>query len=270
MDDPFCAVIIPLEEGDLRVELDVLANAELAGTLLEVLEEYGLRGVVGRPVNLLGEAVAVKRVRNVDTRTRIGVLKPGAADVVVLLEDGERYAGLLEPNPREDAGHPCADDDDAERNRGVLPPGGSAGVLALGREFFEQERDVVLRNRRAGHPRRNPEQRLFDGDLAGDLAVAEPLEGFEGDFLRLGLLGGRHTALLDARGNARRPQRFAEDREVAGSLGECRQQCREEGVFESCAKLVIGCDERLDGAADWHRCCLLLTAAGAAVLPRKG
>ncbi len=51
--------------------------------------------------------------RHVAGRARVGVLAPGAADVVGLLEDGEGIdAGLLEVHAHGDAGEAGADDHD--------------------------------------------------------------------------------------------------------------------------------------------------------------
>ncbi|GIW17245.1 MAG: hypothetical protein KatS3mg064_0402 [Tepidiforma sp.] len=271
VDVPLGPVVVPFEERDFRVELDVLPHAELPRALAEVVQQDRLGRVVRRPVDLLGERIAVERVRNVDTSARVGVLQPRAADVVVLLEDREGDAGLLQPDAGEDPRHPGADDDDLERERRVLLPRGRARVLPLRRQLFEQQRNVVLRGRRARHPRRDAEQRLLDRKrVRRDLPVAELLQRLERHFARLRLLGRRHPALLHAGRDPGRPERFAQDREIASGLGERRQERRQERVLERFAELLVGCGERFDGAADRHRCCLLHAAGSAAVLPGKG
>ena len=73
----------------------MVTNAELVDAAAEVGVQLGLRRVEVRPVVALGERVAVVVVGDVHPAARVGVLLPGAADVVVLLEDRVVDAGLL-------------------------------------------------------------------------------------------------------------------------------------------------------------------------------
>ena len=130
----------------LGAEPDVVAQAEVVGAATEVVEQHVLRREVERPVVALREGVAVDVVRVVDAATRIGVLEPGAADVVVLLEDDEVDAGLLQPVGGEQARHARADDDDAELGVGRdvgLVPGRAAAVFAEQRELLFEQRHVL-------------------------------------------------------------------------------------------------------------------------------
>ena len=123
-----------------------LAQAERVGAAPEVVEQHVLGREVQRPVVALRERVAVVVVRVVDAATGIRVLEPRAADVVVLLDDHERHAGLLQPVRGEQARHARADD----RRRGTsvvgrdvgLAPPGRAAVLAADRELLFEEREV--------------------------------------------------------------------------------------------------------------------------------
>ena len=76
------------------------AEVERVGAPPEVVEQHVLGGEVQRPVVALRERVAVVVVRVVDAAARIAVLEPGAADVVVLLDDHERHARLVRAGAR--------------------------------------------------------------------------------------------------------------------------------------------------------------------------
>ena len=75
-------------------EPDPVPQPERVRAVAEVLLEHRLGRVVERPVVALRERVAVGVVRVVDATARVAVLVPGAADVVVLLEDD-----VLAPRP---------------------------------------------------------------------------------------------------------------------------------------------------------------------------
>ena len=110
-----------------------VAQVERVGAAAEVVEQHVLRREVQRPVVALRERVAVVVVRVVDAATRIRVLEPRAADVVVLLDDDEVDARLLQAVRGEQARHARADDDDVEVDVGrdvALVPAGRAPVLA--------------------------------------------------------------------------------------------------------------------------------------------
>ena len=164
-------------ETHLGREADVLAQLERVGAAAEVVEQHVLRREVERPVVPLRERVAVVVVRVVDAATGIGVLEPRAADVVVLLDDDEGDAGLLQPVRGEQPRHARADDQhdevDAGRELVGLPPR-RAPVLAAVRELLLEQREVVrhlraadgvlhdleqLRRRRAAAPGRQPPSR---------------------------------------------------------------------------------------------------------------
>ncbi len=93
---------------------DVLPQAELVDAAAEVLEEHLLRREGLRPVDGLEERVAVEVAGDVHPAAGIGVLEPGATDLVVLVEDDHVEARLDEPVRRHDARHARTDDGDAE------------------------------------------------------------------------------------------------------------------------------------------------------------
>ena len=100
--------------GDLGLPPHVRPDAVLVHHAFEVGLQFGLFGEEVRPLVGRLEAVAVEVISDVDPRARVGVLVPGAADARVLLDDGERNAGLLEPDGGEQSRLAAADDDDGE------------------------------------------------------------------------------------------------------------------------------------------------------------
>ena len=89
----------------LGAEADEGPQAVLVGDAAEVVEQHLLGGEVLRPVVALREGVAVEEVRHVDAAARVGVLEPGAADVVVLLQHHDLDAGLVEAVGGHQPGH---------------------------------------------------------------------------------------------------------------------------------------------------------------------
>ncbi len=144
---PSAAVVVVHGGADLGAEADEGAQAELVGTAAEVGQQRALRGVVLGPVVLLGEGVAVEVVRVVDPAPGIGVLPPGPADLLVLLEHDEGHPGLGQPMGGEQARHPSPDDGDGERTIGrhlVLVPGRCPAVVRRHAQLLLEERQIVL------------------------------------------------------------------------------------------------------------------------------
>ena len=81
----------------LGAEADVLAEVERIGGITEVVEQHLLLREALRPIRPLEERVAVQVVGHVDATTRVAILEPGAADVVVLLDDDVGHARLIQP-----------------------------------------------------------------------------------------------------------------------------------------------------------------------------
>ena len=107
-------VVVPGRLGDLGLPQHMAADVVLVHHALEIRLQFGLFGEEVRPLIGRLEAVAVEVVGHVDPRAGVGVLVPGAADARVLLDDRERDAGLLEPDPRQQSRLTASDDDDGE------------------------------------------------------------------------------------------------------------------------------------------------------------
>jgi hypothetical protein len=242
-DRPRGGSVVPRGRARLGAEADVLLHTEVAGAVAEVPVEHPLVGVVERPVVPLRKGVAVVVVRVVDSATRIRVLVPGAADVVVLLDDGVGDAGLLEPVRGEDARHAGADDQHGEVAVGIevgLAPLRAAAVVTPQRELLLQQRHVVV-HVGAAHDvlhdlhevvarRRRREQTVM---------VPEADERVEREVPCGGLLLGRHPALGEGEQVRIGTQVVAQQREVAGDVRERRQQRRDLGYGEVRAQLVV-------------------------------
>ena len=132
--------------GHLGGEADDVAQAELLGHALEVGEQVGLGREPRAPLVGLGEGEAVELVGHVDPAARVHVLQPGAADVGVLLEHGDRNAGLAQTVRRGQTGGAGADDRATETGAAVIVggadlvdvPGRGPGIAVEG-ELLEQE-----------------------------------------------------------------------------------------------------------------------------------
>ncbi len=73
------------------IQLDVTAQIETFGHVVDVVEDLGLGGVAFRPLplagKLVGELVGVLHALDVAARARVPVPEPGSADVAAGLED---------------------------------------------------------------------------------------------------------------------------------------------------------------------------------------
>ena len=169
-----------------------VAQTEGVGAPPEVVEEHVLGREVERPVVALRERVAVVVVRVVDAATGIRVLEPRAADVVVLLDDDELDAGLLQPVRGEEARHSRADDDAAEsgaRREVGGAPTGRAAVLAAVRELLFEKREVVGHLRAADRVLHDVEEVVVGRDGRGPApGVAVRDQRGERELARLGEL----------------------------------------------------------------------------------
>src|SRR5438876_2830023 len=100
--------------GDLRAEAEVADEVVLPRAVLHVVADLFLGGPQSRPVRLLLEREAVEGGRDVAGGARVGVVAPGAAQAVRLLEDRERVdAGLLQLDAEAEPREARADDRDA-------------------------------------------------------------------------------------------------------------------------------------------------------------
>src|SRR5207244_13324690 len=100
--------------GDLGPEPDVANDVVLPRAVVHVVADLCLRRPLPRPVRLLLELEAVRERRNVAGGSRVGVVTPGAAQAVGLLEDGEGLdPGLLQLDGETEAREAGADAPDA-------------------------------------------------------------------------------------------------------------------------------------------------------------
>ena len=104
---------VPFQVGDLRAEADAVAEAVAVGDVLQVRPDLGLAGEQPRPVRVGGEGERVEVALHVAGAAGVGVVAPGAAEALPLLQHQEvGAAGLGQPHRRPQPGEPAADDDD--------------------------------------------------------------------------------------------------------------------------------------------------------------
>ena len=126
VDYPFARRFVPGQGFDLGLELDVLAQVEIVGDPVEVfhiLPPFAERVRIGE---IDAEQMRVGPAGRIDARAGIAVFPPGAADALVLLDDGEREPGLAQLQRGVQPAHAGTDDRDGEvlqpRGIGRLPP----------------------------------------------------------------------------------------------------------------------------------------------------
>ena len=186
-------------------------------------------------------------VGDVHPAAGIGVLLPGAADVVVLLEDREVDAGLLQAVGGDDPAHPGADDGDVERPvRGQLvsAPLRGAQVVAVQCQLLDEHLHVLVHRHAAGE---ELDDRLQVGIVVDRrrAVVAEPAEHLGGQVTdRLLLLRGEAGLLRVGEQQRVDAQLGAQQRQVAGDVRQRGQQRRQIGVSSlariSSLRAVIG------------------------------
>jgi len=114
LDPPALPFVVPIGRLDLLAETDVRHDAVADGALAQVVPDLVAQREGARPVRVRGERERVQVRGHVALHARIGVLPPGAAHVVGLLEHDEVVDALLpEPDRHAEAGKAGADDRDA-------------------------------------------------------------------------------------------------------------------------------------------------------------
>ena len=115
-DIPAIAVFIEDRRGDPGGELDVAAQIELVGDIVEIALGLGLRREMLGPVpvveQLLAEGIAVGIALRIEACAGIAVPVPGAADAGARLEHADAQIALPQPVELVEAGHAGADHDD--------------------------------------------------------------------------------------------------------------------------------------------------------------
>jgi len=92
--DPLLTALVPLQGGDLGLELDLVVNVVGLGGLFEVGVDLVLVDKLFGKVIVGGKGVAVEVGGCVGLTARVGVAEPGAANVGLELKDG--VGGQLE------------------------------------------------------------------------------------------------------------------------------------------------------------------------------
>jgi hypothetical protein len=240
---------------------------------LEVGLQLGLLGEEVRPLIGRLEAVAVEVIADVDAGTRIGVLPPRPTDAGVLLDDRERDAGLFQPNARQEAGFPAADD----HHRKVIGRGAPdrPSVAAVELHLLEQHRHVLGRNRLANQPLHHLLQQLR-ADRLGFRAAAVAVVGdhLQRDLAHRGLVLLGHVALHLVEEQPRGLEVAANQAWVARHVDQRQHQRRDADIQQRLRDLVVGCRKRLPCMwvahrsvlsrrnADWNMFQKSMTAAG--------
>ena len=105
------SAVVPGGVEHLEAEADVAQHAVLLGASPEVGLDLGLGRVGLGPVRVGCERERVEVRRDVAAAAGVGVVAPGAADVVGPLEDDVLDVPIGEPDRGGEAGEPRADDD---------------------------------------------------------------------------------------------------------------------------------------------------------------
>ena len=107
---PACGPLVPARLGQGGAEAQMRREAAPGDDALEVGEDVGLRGEGALPVGFRLRRDGIEVRRDVAGAAGIGVVAPGAADAVGLLQDQERDAPPLEAQRHDQAGEAAADD----------------------------------------------------------------------------------------------------------------------------------------------------------------
>ena len=114
-DVPAPRLLTPVRGTHAAPELDVAAQVELVGDMVEVFQRLRLRREMLGPVplvqQLLGEGVAVGIALRIEARAGIAVPVPGAADAGAGLEHAHLHAELAQQMKLVEAGDAGPDDD---------------------------------------------------------------------------------------------------------------------------------------------------------------
>ena len=214
---------------DLGREADVRAQLEAVGDVLEVVVQLVAQREVLRPV-VGRERERVEVVRRVDPGARVVVVPPGAAHRLVLLDDREGDAQLLEVHGRADARDAAADDQHPEALRHV-----EAALVLVGEVQAELRRHhvAVLAGHRFAHGARQHLDEQLGRGLGDRHGPAGPpgQDGLERGLpdLLLDVLGEAGVVVVAHAAAARRPVGRLQPAVLAGHLEQHHQQRRDVG-----------------------------------------
>ena len=243
---PRRGVVVPRRLGDLGLPPHVPADVVLVHDGLEVGLQLGLFGEEVRPLIGRLEAVAVEVIADVDPRAGVGVLVPRAADACVLLHDGERDAGLLEPDAGQQSGLAASDHDDREVVGRRLADRTALGVAAVELHLLEHHRHVLGRHRLADQPLHHLLQQLgADGLGFRAAAVAVVGDHLERDLADRGLVLLGHVALHLVEEQPCGLELAADQARVAGHVHQRQHQRRDADVEQRLGDLVVRRRKRL-------------------------
>ncbi len=114
-DAPPTRTLVERRRRDARVQLDVAAEIEAIGDVLEVAQDLGLRRIALGPFPLLlelrRELIRVLHALDVAARAWVAIPEPGAADAAAGLEDAGRESELAQTMQHAEAGEAGAHDD---------------------------------------------------------------------------------------------------------------------------------------------------------------
>ncbi len=248
-DRPRRCGVIPRSLGHLGFPADVRRDVVLVHHALEIGLQLRLFGEEVRPVIGRLEAVAVEMITDVDPCAGVGVLVPGAPDPCVLLHDGERNAGFLEPDPRQQAGFTASDHDHFEVLAGGLPHRARRpGVSTVELHFLEHHRHVLGRHLFAHQPLHHLVQQLgADGLRLRATAVAVVGDDPQCDLADGGLVLFGHVSLHLVEEQARRLQIAADQLGIAGHVHQRQHQGRNADIEQRICYLVVRRRKRLSG-----------------------
>ena len=192
---------------DLGPELDILFDTAAACHFTGIGVDFGPLGELLWPVVPLREREAVGVVGRIQTHPGIGVLPPGPAYGIALLEDGVGNIGLPKPVGGSHPGHARTDDGYAELpacgNVLIVPAGLSA--LALRQCHVVHQERVVLGGGRVGDPLQDGGRLILVKCLdACELLIAYAPQCLEGQLPRLHLCFLGHPPVRLPNGVGRR------------------------------------------------------------------
>ena len=253
-DGPHAVLVVPLDGDDFGLPAHMVVQAVFGHHAGEVAPQLGLFGEEVRPLVAGLEAVAVEVVGHVDARPGIAVLPPCSTRASVLLHDGERNVGLLQPNTGQDSRFAAADDDHRHL-RGTVGVQRSrpARVDALEVHLLGEQRQVVVGHTFADRPVHHfPDELGRQRGRLGAAAVAIVGDHRKrlGPCPRFVFVGHEALNLVE-----KDPGRFevADEVWVAGDVHQRQQQSRDADLLERGGNVGGGGGERLARVAAAHQ-----------------
>ena len=248
---PHRILFIEARRGDFRVVADVGLKPVPLDEVPEVVQQLvAPREVLAPGVGL--ERVRVEMVGDVDAAARVLILVPGAADGVVLLDQGEGNARFLQAQRLQQPRHARADHQHVEllahRRRHLPRPARRARVIAVQGELLEHHRHVFVADALTDHEIHHlldERRRGLRRQRAAPVAVG--LERLERGlaYARLVLLA--QAPLKAAHHHDLRADLALQQARVAGDVDERHHERRDARAFELLRDEFIAFSDRLLG-----------------------